>query len=152
MKSLQGLVVSLGILTIMLTGCGGDTGPETTPVTGTVLLDGEPVEGATVNFLAGASAHAATGTTDAKGEFSLTTMTMDKPGAVAGTYTVTISKYPASEAAETTPDDYLAQMQSGTGAPAGPESELPAKYANPANWGFEATVEEGVENDFTFEL
>jgi len=151
MKSLEGLAVLCGILAVVLAGCEGDTGPKTVPVTGTVLMGGEPVEGADVNFMAGGASHAASGKTDAQGKFSL--KTLDKEGAVVGTHTVTVAKYDSADTTEMTPEDYTKQMEAGsTAPPSGPESSLPAKYADPANSGLSETVEDGGANDFTITL
>jgi hypothetical protein len=114
-------------------------------------MGGEPVEGADVAFMASGASHAASGKTDAQGKFSLTTL--EKPGAVPGTHTVTISKYESASTTAMKPEDYMAQMQPGSAqAPEGPKSLLPKKYADPANSGLSATVKEDGENDFTFEL
>jgi hypothetical protein len=74
-----------------LVGCGGAKS-KTYPVEGTVTLDDVPVEGATVTFNPiTEGAVIATGRTDDKGVFHLTTYTSGD-GAVAGEYAVTISK------------------------------------------------------------
>jgi hypothetical protein len=59
-----------GVLCLaMITGCAPQ-GPVTVQVTGTVTLDGEPVEGATVGFRP-TEGTPGTGTTDASGKFTL---------------------------------------------------------------------------------
>jgi hypothetical protein len=85
----------VGLMTLMLAaaGCGGKYKP--VPVSGTVTLDGKPLEGAMVNFYSigdakeGRGAH---GTTDKNGAFSLTTM-KDGDGAIRGDYKVVINKF-----------------------------------------------------------
>ena len=70
-----------------LTGCGVTL----LPVQGVVTLDGKPVEGATVVFTSSDGKSSASGMTDAAGGFALSSG--DKPGAAAGTYKVTVTKY-----------------------------------------------------------
>jgi len=59
-----------------IVGCGGSTSTvATVPVTGTVTLDGKPVEGAAVSFAPKTKGcRAAFGRTDASGKFKLTTV------------------------------------------------------------------------------
>jgi len=68
-------------------GCGGGK----VKVTGVVLLDGKPVEGAVVTFHPAdpGKGHQASGTTDAEGVFRLSTTKPDD-GAVPGDYKVTV--------------------------------------------------------------
>jgi hypothetical protein len=82
-------IVLLGLLG--LAGCSGAKS-KTYPVEGVVTEDGVPVDGATVTFNPTTEGGViATGRTDSKGEFHLTTYTSGD-GAVAGEYAVTISK------------------------------------------------------------
>jgi len=69
-------------------GCGGGK----VPVTGNVLLDGKPLEGATVTFHPAeqGKGQMATGTTDKDGVFRLSTTKPDD-GAVPGEYKVTVT-------------------------------------------------------------
>lgn len=59
-------------LPVLLCGCGPSR-PTTVPVSGTVLLDGEPVESAAVIFSSVEGGRPATGITDAQGRFRLRT-------------------------------------------------------------------------------
>ena len=77
----------LAVLTVV--GCGS-SGPATVPVTGTILLDGNPVEGATVMFIPTEGGRMATGTTDASGQFTLTTFEKGD-GAIIGSNKVAVS-------------------------------------------------------------
>ena len=63
------------IITAAIVGCSGGAKGElqTYPVTGKVLYNDAPVGGATVSFWAPKAARAGTGTTDDKGEFTLST-------------------------------------------------------------------------------
>ena len=74
-------------------GCGGKYTP--VPVSGTVTLDGKPVEGATVYFYAvgdEAEGRPAQGTTNKEGGFALSTMGQDD-GALPRRYKVVVAKY-----------------------------------------------------------
>jgi len=81
-------LAALGLLALV--GCGGKPGP--VPVQGTVLLDGKPLEGATVSFVPeGGTGRSASGFTDKDGVFHLMT-TNPNDGAVPGNYRVTVTK------------------------------------------------------------
>jgi hypothetical protein len=76
------------VLSLSVTGCFR-RGPELAPVTGTVLLDGEPLANAQVEFkpMRGSPSY---GTTDSRGQYELR-YTKDKSGAVVGTHVVRIT-------------------------------------------------------------
>jgi len=140
----------LGFISATFIGCGGETGPKVYPVTGTVLYNGQPVDGAVVAFRGESATKMATGTTDAQGHFELTTY---KPGdgAVPGKHTVTVAKTvqtgggaSGSASMEEALENPPAQAES--------RSELPEKYADPATSQLEFTVSDGGANDFTIEL
>lgn len=91
------------------TGCG----PSAVKVKGIVKLDGNPVEGATVAFVAEDGKTAYTGFTEAGGTFTLVGPD-GKPGVPAGTYKVTVVKHAAKsggEAAGPGSPDYMKEMQ-----------------------------------------
>ena len=79
----------LGLATpLIMAGCGGSTGTatvETAPVSGTILMDGKPLEGADVNFIT--DKFASVGTTDSEGKYEL------PAGAAVGENKVYISKW-----------------------------------------------------------
>lgn len=77
-----------GVLAVTAGGCG----PRQVAVKGTVNLDGSPVEGATVDFIAD-DGKSYSGFTDASGGFSLTGSDQ-KSGVPSGTYKVTVIKQP----------------------------------------------------------
>ncbi|MCH8830716.1 MAG: carboxypeptidase regulatory-like domain-containing protein, partial [Planctomycetes bacterium] len=59
---------------ILVSGCSSDEDrPDTIPVSGTVMYKGKPVEGATVTFRNPEASRPASGVTDSKGKFQLTT-------------------------------------------------------------------------------
>lgn len=92
MKSRYG--VPFACLTILVVlGCGGDPKkPDTSPVSGTVTLDGKPLAGAVVAFydVAGKS-NPGTGTTDEAGKYTVGFAT--NRGIIPGSYKVIISHY-----------------------------------------------------------
>ena len=88
--------LALGLLSIV--GCGGydkwkDGRPPTYPTTGTVLLDGEPVEGATLVFqpVDEVAGKPGTAVTDSEGNFSVQTFDPGD-GLTEGTHRVSIAK------------------------------------------------------------
>ena len=94
-------LLCVGVM-ITIAGCGASN-PPTTPVTGTVTYDGEPLEGATVTLTPDAGStgsRSASGISDASGNFIIKTVFTDganADGALAGTYTVQVSKLEADE-------------------------------------------------------
>lgn len=79
-------------------GCGsGDSGPETVAVSGRVLLDGEPLEGAEVTFVT--DDFASFGKTDADGYYELV------QGGVPGENKVRLSKWDGEELVEFDAED-----------------------------------------------
>src|SRR5436190_13406669 len=81
---------------VLLVGCSGGHG--TKNVSGTVLYKGQPIAGATVNFLVkgdAPNAKPARGVTDASGRFTLKTFftaTEEASGALPGDYVVMVTK------------------------------------------------------------
>jgi hypothetical protein len=131
------LMLPLAVGLLLTIGCGGPDRPVTYPATGTVLFQGEPVEGATVRFIP-TDGRPASGQTDASGRFTLSTYEPDD-GAVAGEHTVLVSKV-----VQLDPSD-----QSGY-----PEmrSVLPKQYGQANQSPLKVTVDAGGENDFPLEL
>lgn len=74
---------------LMLCGCSGEGIPELGRVSGTVTLDGSPVEGLQVIFQP-EKGRRSVGVTDVHGEYKLDYL-KDAPGAVLGTHTVSIT-------------------------------------------------------------
>ncbi len=105
---------------------------KTVPVKGTLTLDGQPVEGATVAFVPARQTDlAAAGTTDAQGRFTLTTLRAGD-GAVPGRYKVLVVLKATDERGQV-------------------KSLLPEKYAYPQTSGLTAEVMQGA-NEFSFDL
>ncbi len=136
-----------GVAVAVLGGCGKkDNRPGRVPVIGTVLRMGEPVAEATVLFEPLENTPAATGETDAKGQFRLSTFETGD-GAVPGEYKVAIRKVqviPSSRPGDA-PDDLASP-------PPDEKWLLPVKYGHTASSGLKASVQAEVSNDFKFEL
>ena len=103
----------LAAVAALVIGC--DSGPKLVPVRGTVLLDGEPLEGATVVFSPDTSNPAGMPgvvVTGAGGKYEA--MTRDRPGLVPGKYKVGIVKEPALDLSKVPPevrdDPYTARL------------------------------------------
>lgn len=139
--------VLVATLVLALAGCGGSGLPDVVRVKGRVTLDGEPVEGAEVVFVGtGDDNHPARGTTDADGEFVLSTYVDPRnnpTGIVPGTYRVTVTRvrplYPDLPEEERNAR-IAADMEQGK--PTTGENDLPNRYANPDTSGFEFEIEE----------
>jgi hypothetical protein len=86
----QLVLAALSLLAPALIGCGRGNYPEVATVTGVVLLDGKPLEGAEVTF-APREGRSSTGLTDHAGKYALS-YTKKVRGAVLGQHTVKISK------------------------------------------------------------
>jgi hypothetical protein len=132
----------------LLGGCStkSDNRPRRVPVSGVVMYKGQPVEEATVLFEPTGGTPAATGTTDSAGRYRLTTFEAGD-GAVPGEYKVAIRKVKVirGKSAEPVPDDYV-------GPPPDEKWLLPTKYGYSESSGLTASVKEGAENQFKFEL
>ena len=147
----------IGILFLFtVVGCG-TKGPAVSAVSGTVLLDGEPLDGASVVFHpTSSSGLAGSGKTSADGTFGLTTFRAT-PGAgvVPGEYVVTIRKeeWPEFKEPEDDDPDYerkMAQVEKEMER-ATPTYVTPQAYGDEETSGLTATVSTG-ENKIVFEL
>jgi hypothetical protein len=141
---------------LVLSGCGGGG---LVPVTGTVTLDGKPLDGAAVSFVPvvddtkpKSGQTPATGQTDATGKFVLGSVA--GVGAVAGKYNVGVSKAPPGapgtkgEAPKGAPPGTMLSgppMQTSPGTPGPPKNLVPEKYINPDKSGITVEVKSGME-------
>jgi hypothetical protein len=117
-------------------GCGKS---DTVMVTGTITMNGKPVDQAQVMFNPKTGRYCE-GVTDATGHFTLATA---KPGdgAAPGEYVITLAEYYP-------PDKPPALPRGGGLLP----SRFPTKYADPAQSPLKATVERGKKNDFPIDV
>jgi len=133
----------LGAVLMLLTvaGCGqtGDT-PDVVPVTGTITLDGSPLEGAQVEFQPQSTGEAdkpavpSYGTTDETGKYTLKLGPGRVAGAMPGTHEVRIMKYPQ-------------QSDDGTSG----QQILPAKYNSASELTVEVSSDKQGGYDFDLE-
>lgn len=164
----RALASGLAVLSVVFGGLlGCDTsGPNVSYVEGVVTLDGQPIEGVSVGFspVEGGSGTPAVGTTDANGEFKLTSIQggSDQGGAVPGEYNVTFTKSAVQtmsleEMKRGSEDPNYGQQDSSAVAqrqlPKN-ESPIPTKYAAPNTSGFKVTVKPGTNkgDEFKFDL
>lgn len=155
----------LVFLSAFLPGCSDEAAkdrPATIPVSGVVMYKGDPVAGATVAFMAEGAPRAATGVTNDKGEFKLSTFGAND-GAVAGKHKITVTKVeggsaPSSpdaidEAAMNDPAALSKQMSAGeTSEDEGPKSLIPKKYDNFDTTPLSEEVKAGSDNQFVLQL
>jgi len=140
------------LATAAFVGCGSGK-LRTVNVSGTITLDGEAVEGASVSFspVDSAAGHPAFGSTDAAGRYRLQTP-LGEPdaGTTPGRYKVTISKGKMVDAGTgkvmgVGPDGVEVKEQKNV-------ETMPAKTASFKTTDLEAVVENKRENVFNFDL
>jgi len=149
-------VLQAGVLAAvawLAAGCG--SGPLAL-VVGRVVLDGGPVEGATVMFVPVGDGVPAYGRTDATGQFRMATAT-GRPGVARGDYVVTVLKIRTTRHTAKTFDPKRlgpGQMVDGPpedGAVEVVEHVVPKCYGSIGTSGLTATVT-GPTRDLVFEL
>ncbi len=139
-ESMKLCIVAVAMLLICSAGCSGEPAkPKMGKVSGRVVFNGEPVEGAIVTFIAPGAPRFASGVTDAEGTFELTTFEKGD-GAVVGDCVVTVAKTEAGSGPKNAED--LAK-----GIPVVPAKQLlPEKYSSVGKSPIKETVTEGVNN------
>lgn len=148
---------------IALVGCGGSDFPKTFKVTGTVTLGGKPVDGAMVTFVPSSGQKVAIGSTNADGQFKLSTFN-PSDGAQPGEYKVTVTKFSVPPTGSPPPlepgvladgnitESYAPPKANERAEASKDKNLLPEKYASDATSGLIATVAENNGNNFDFEL
>jgi hypothetical protein len=143
---------------LLVGGCGGGSGVGAVKATGTVTLDGTPVEGATVTFVPKGEGRVATGITDAEGKFAMKTVEAGD-GAVPGSYDVIVSKLAVvSGSAAASQEEEMARLEDMSkkgelrAVQTPTANQLPNKYSVKGQSGLTAEVAEGSDNDFVFAL
>lgn len=139
-ESMKLCTVAVAMLLICSAGCSGEPAkPKMGKVSGRVVFNGEPVEGAIVTFIAPGAPRFASGVSDAEGTFELTTFEKGD-GAVVGDCVVTVAKTEAGSGPKNAED--LAK-----GIPVVPAKQLlPEKYSSVGKSPLKETVTEGVNN------
>jgi hypothetical protein len=170
MRNLLCCLVPVVSLIIFVSGC--DSGLRTEYVEGIVTLDGNPLDGALVTFIpSGAEAKIASGATNAKGKYVLTTQEGGRPGrgTTQGDYKVTIAKRKPAEDDRNTASAAVEPQKSSNEPPSVREMAAldaqrrtrglpppyayitPKKYNSVETSGFTATVVRG-KNRFNFDM
>lgn len=116
---------SLLMLIVMSVGCGGAS--LTVPVSGTILLDGQPLKNASLHFVPQTGGRDATSTSDESGKFVMSTFE-PRDGVVKGNYKVVVTPNIAVE--ETSFESADAAMAAATAAkpPKTASSSFPSAY------------------------
>lgn len=143
---------------VLCAGCGESVDrPQTIAVTGTVVYQSKPVEGAEVSFWGEGAPRAATGVTDAEGKFMLSMFEFND-GCLPGRNTITIRKMEAgAENAAVSEEDMLsdplalASAASAQDSGQGPKSLIPEKYSDRKASGLSEDVSAD-NNTFVFNL
>lgn len=141
MRNLWTVNVCLAAACVLAQGCRGNDVPETLPVSGTVTLDGKPVEGVSVGFYPKSGGRPAMGRTDTHGRYTLSTFA-SQDGAVPGGHSVVVSKVAVRRPAGAKTDAESESDQMGNPAfeRARTEYLIPQKYSMPMQSGLTAEV------------
>lgn len=140
------------LLLLLVVGCRNKDPYGTTPVSGHVKVDGVPMEGIRVTFCpASGDGMSAIGTTDAKGNFRLSTAgAPHHSGAVPGDYIPTFQKYETEEFDAASLEEKLKKYGD---RPPKRTFLIPRKYSNVETCGFEpVSIDKHKKNNFEFEI
>ncbi len=132
------------LLSPLFAGCGGakvPQGPKLVPVEGTVTMDGKPLAEASVMFGTGQGI----GETDANGRFELKSIG-GKKGCPVGEFKVIIEKWVKADGSVYRSADGISPMDAGA------KQQIPARYSDPEKTELSASVKEGGNNKFEFQL
>lgn len=122
----------------LLTGCGGDGRPTLVPIEGSVTLDGQPLDGATIAFIPNTGntiQRGSKGSSTSGGKFTVGTYANDD-GIPVGSYKVTVIK---KELVSKLPDDYNSEDPAASRKPIKYKWITPQSYSIPGESGL--TVE-----------
>ena len=158
----------LGAVWCFLVGCGGEQGQvPVAPTSGVVTYQGQPVEDAEVVFVPEGISRIASGRTNSKGEFSMTTYDTGD-GAVVASNKVVVAKQLSQSHSETGTPKIGTDEATGKQAMADYQkimidaprnakvktspSSIPQKYSDPAKTPLKFSVVKGEKNHFKIEL
>ncbi len=126
-------------LAFLLAGCGVGGEAGTVPISGTVTLDGQPVDGAAVAFIGNGGARLATTQTDSSGKFTIQ--------AALGKNAVTVSKASPAPANVAPAGDGLMPTEAELAKmPPPPPPVFPPKYSDPSLSGLSFDIKEGMSS------
>jgi hypothetical protein len=136
---------TLLVLAAVAVGCSQGNAIKTVPVSGKVTYKAQPVEGATVSFIPDGDGRPAIAISGAGGAYRL--MTLDVPGALPGTYTVTVRKsdIPLESTKPVTMEE---AVKMNTRPPPPPKELLPGRYADASKSPLKFEVKPGQNNTF----
>ena len=138
-------LLAIATLIVPFAGCG--SGVKLVPVSGTVTVAGEPVEGITVTFLPKNQIEGEHmvpyGQTDAEGKFTVQ-VSPSQMGAPAGEYTVLFQKLRMPDGSMIPEDQSAADV--------GAVNQIPDMYMNPGPASETVTIPEGGSQNLTFDL
>ena len=143
-KSVRGLLFAVSVFAIA--GCGGsevaDERPDRVEFGGTAKLNGSPVQDALISFYPVGAGSGASGKTDSKGKFVMSTYESGD-GVIPGDYVVTVVKI---EAADDTsggvPEDDPAYDGEPEDTPLETTNKFPPQFENAKTSGLKVTVKE----------
>ena len=132
------MVIACCLVGVACVGCG-PSGPPLGTVSGTVTMDGKPLENALVTFTPVEPGRGSTGVTDASGKYELAFI--DGKGATVGSHKVSVTSAPkaAAPAKEIRSDspEYMNQGSSADYDKAKVKETIPAKYNTASTLTFE---------------
>ncbi|MDR0869689.1 MAG: carboxypeptidase-like regulatory domain-containing protein [Planctomycetaceae bacterium] len=134
---------------LLFSGCTKSNIIPTEDVTGTVTLDGAPLEGASVAFSPKSEGQGtpASAVTDSKGFYVLQTpLGKAQAGTSQGEYTVLVRKYEQKKTGQKIKNDDGSEIELTQ-----PNNTLPAVYGDPSKTPLSASVKQG-KNSYNFEL
>ncbi len=139
------VLLPLAVLACMMGGCSPGAVP-TVEVSGTVNLDGKPLEGAMVGFYPATGGAPAIGQTDSAGKFKLKVPAGKAKVSVSKTEAGGEAKVDQAAAGAAPAGTALSGPPVAGGAPpAPPKSLVPAKYTNADTSGITVEVKSGME-------
>lgn len=145
---------TLGLLVMI--GCGGSSdGTPRYPASGTVTLEGAPIEGAVVAFTRDDGQATAVAMTDEMGHFQLN-VPPGRKGVPVGKYKVTIRKSTVAVDLKepTTFEEMERDHKAGKTSepPPAPKLGVPARYGDPATSQISEEIKPTGKNEFVIEL